>query len=316
MSAFSRYVDRAREGRTGIGYLIAGIVIIVLAWAATTTAALVIGTFASGLVARFGPGGAGDGRQLPWTLMQDFLASPAGIVAVLASFIGMSFGVFLAVRLVQGRRFGGVLGASGRLAWAHFGKGLAASLLTAALAEIATYFVDPSLRRTGLPVLAWLGWCVPLTLLLFVQISAEELMFRGYLPQTLAARFRSPLVWAGLPVVLFTLLHWNGETGAAMQGATLLSIGAFALLAIVLVVKTGNLGAGMGAHLGLNMFGILFVSHMSWLSGAALFASRPLDAGRWSTLDALLIGLFGIASFGLTLLLLIHPRSPLSVVEA
>jgi len=81
-------------------------------------------------------------------------------------------------------------------------------------------------------------------------------------------------------------------------------------------VKTGNLGAGIGAHLGLNMFGILVVSHVSWLSGVALFQGKPMDVGEWSAFDAILVAVLGAAPFALMALLLLHPRSPLRVGEA
>ena len=101
-----------------------------------------------------------------------------------------------------------------------------------------------------------------------------------------------------------------------MTAAMLASIAAFAATATVLVVRTGNLAAGIGAHLGLNTFGILVVSHMSWLSGVALLNGQPVDVGEWSGLDAFLVGVFGVAPFVLVALLLLHPRSPLRVGEA
>ncbi len=306
-SAFIRYVDRAREGRTALWCICVGAAVILLVWAIVTVVAFIVGAVLSGFLP-----GVGD----PGALMQLFLASPGGDATALASFLGMSGGVFLAVRLVHGRPFATVLGASGRIAWRNFARGLAAALIASALAELATFFIDPSLKRNAIGLGAWLAWLVPLAALLFVQVSAEELAFRGYLMQSLAARFRSPLVWALIPIALFTALHWDAHSPPAMKTAMLLSIGAFAVLATALVVRTGNLGAGIGVHLGLNAFGILFVAHMSWLSGGALFVSRPLDAGGWSLLDSLLVGIASIGSFGLMAVFLLHPRSPLRVGEA
>ncbi len=306
-SAFLRYVDRAREGRTALWCIGAGAAVILLVWAFVTIVAFIVGAVWSGFLP-----GVGD----PGAFMQVFLASPGGAATALASFLGMSGGVFLAVRLVHGRPFATVLGASGRIAWRDFSRGLAAALIASALAEGAAFFVDPSLRRNTIGLTAWLIWLAPLVLLLFVQVSAEELAFRGYLMQSLAARFRSPLVWALIPVALFTALHWDAHSPPAMKAAMLLGIGAFAVLATALVVRTGNLGAGIGTHLGLNAFGILFVAHMSWLSGGALFVSRPLDSGDWSLLDTLLVGVANVGNFALMAVFLLHPRSPLKVGEA
>ncbi len=308
-SAFLRYVERAREGRTGLWRLAVGIVLIVVLWAASTLIAFFAGVFMGGFVVE---GGTGD----PWAVVNAFFVSPPGVATALATFVGLAGGVLLVVKLVHRRPSGSVLGASGRLSWRDLSRGFAASLIATGLAEIASAFMDPSFHRSEIGIGAWLLWVVPLTLFLFVQVAAEELAFRGYLLQSLAARFRSPLVWALLPILLFTALHWDAQSAPAIKAAILVSIAAFAVTATILVVRTGNLGAGLGVHLGLNMFGILFVSHMSWLSGAALFASQPLDTGNWSPLDAVLIAASGIASFALVLLLLLYPRSPLRVGEA
>ena len=56
------------------------------------------------------------------------------------------------------------------------------------------------------------AWAARLPLALpaiLVQSAAEELAFRGFLMQSLAARFRSALVWWLLPAALFGALHWN-----------------------------------------------------------------------------------------------------------
>jgi membrane protease YdiL (CAAX protease family) len=302
--AFRRYVDRAREGKLGLWRLAAGIVLVLVVWALVTIVALTGAAVLAGRVlAEIDPRGAFDA----------FLATPAGVAAALATFLGMAGGVWLALKLVDRRSFGTVLGATGRFAWGDFWRGLAASLIASGLAEIATFFVDPSLERSAIGLGEWFLWLAPLTALLFVQVSAEELAFRGYLMQSLAARFRSPLVWALIPIVLFTILHWDSLSSPTMKAAMLVSIAAFAVLATALVVQTGNLGAGTGAHLGLNLFGIVVVSHMSWLPGGALFASEPLDTGSWSPVEAVLIALSAIASFALMGLALLHPGSPLKV---
>lgn len=308
--AFRRYVQLAEDGHAQLWRLLVGIVLVVLVWGAATVVTFTGGAYLGG----FAPGGAAHADA--WPVVSAFFATPAGVATALASFVGLCAGVFLAVRAVHGRPAATVLGAGRRLSWRGFVRGLAASLLASGLAEAATILVDPSIERSAVGLGAWLLMFVPLAVLLFVQVSAEELAFRGYLVQSLAARFRSPLVWAVLPALLFTLLHWDSQSAPPMKAAMLLSIGAFAASATILLVRTGNLGAGIGAHLGLNMIGILFVSHVSWLSGAALYRSRPLDTGAWSGLDAALVGGFGIASFALMLLLLLDRRSPLRVDEA
>jgi hypothetical protein len=98
-----------------------------------------------------------------------------------------------------------------------------------------------------------------------------------------------------------------------MHATMLLTIGAFAALATMLVHATGNLGAAMGVHLGMNFCGILIVSHAGWLNGAALFVSRPLEGEGWSSFDAAYMAVVGIGSMAAVWWLLADARSPLKL---
>ncbi|TIR99076.1 MAG: CPBP family intramembrane metalloprotease, partial [Mesorhizobium sp.] len=88
---------------------------------------------------------------------------------------------------------------------------------------------------------------------------------------------------------------------------------AFALLLTLLVYVTGNLGAAFGAHLGNNLIGFLLISHQQSYNSFALFNAKPLEGPGWTNWDAVLIAAIGIVSTLLTMLLLLHRRSPLKV---
>jgi len=305
-STFERYVDQARNGRTAVWRILLGVLLIGLVWAIFSIVAFVAPAIVTTLV---------RGESVSALSLEAFASDPYGIALMLASFIGIWPGVWLALRLLHRRPFNTVLGAGGRLAWGDFGRALVATLIVSLLSEIAVLPIDASIERGTISLGGWLLWLAPLTALLFVQISAEELAFRGYLMQSLAARFRSPIVWGVLPAAFFTLIHWNVEASAAMHATMLLTIGAFAALATVLVHATGNLGAALGVHLGMNFCGILLVSHAGWLNGAALFVSRPLEAEGWSSIEAVYMAVVGIGSMALVWRLLVDPRSPLKLVS-
>jgi predicted permease len=149
--------------------------------------------------------------------------------------------------------------------------------------------------------------------LTLLQTSSEEVLFRGYLLRGLASRFGNPMIWAGLPVLLFASLHWSASSTLAINACVLVSIIAFALVLTLLVYATGNLGAAFGAHLGNNLTGFLLISHQQSYNSFALFNARPLEGPGWTTSDAVLIAAIGVVSSLLTGLLLLHPRSPLKV---
>ena len=121
---------------------------------------------------------------------------------------------------------------------------------------------------------------LPLALgLVMIQISAEELLFRGYLQSQLAAQFRHPIVWMAIPSVLFGLLHYSPNM--AGENAWVLVVWAciFGVAAADLTARSGTLGPALALHFTNNIFAILFAAPQGNLDGAALYTfPLKLDA--------------------------------------
>ncbi|TPM10661.1 MULTISPECIES: type II CAAX endopeptidase family protein [unclassified Mesorhizobium] len=305
-AVFEHYRNTANE-KTTLPRLLLGTGIVVLFWAASTAVVLLGGTYA------FFAWRTAQGAAAPAGGMQGFLASPIGILTALASFAGIWIGLWIAMRWVHGEKLSALLGNSRRISRSGFVKGLVAVLVTSLVSEVLLYLMQPEIARGSIALSSWLLFLIPILALTFLQTSSEEVLFRGYLLRGLAYRFRSPFVWALLPGLLFTSLHWSASASAAINACVLVSIAAFALLLTLVVYATGNLGAALGAHLGNNLTGFLLISHQESYNSFALFTARPLEGPGWATSDAVLIAMIGIACSLLTALLLLHPRSPLSV---
>ena len=91
--------------------------------------------------------------------------------------------------------------------------------------------------------------------------------------QQLGARFASPVIWAGLPALLFGMGHFN-PAGAAdnawlVVGATFL----FGLVAADLTARSGALGGAIGFHFANNVFALLLVATDGTITGLALYAT-------------------------------------------
>lgn len=297
-SAFERY-RHSPNARTTLPRLLLGTGIVVLFWAATTVAVLVGGTYA--FIAW---------QATPSSGIQGFLASPLGILTALVSFAGIWIGLWVAMRWVHGEKLSALLGNSRRVSWPSFLKGLIAVLITSFISEVLLYLLQPQITRGPISLLLF---AIPIAALTLLQTSSEEVLFRGYLLRGLANRFTSPVIWALLPALLFTSLHWSASSSPAINACVLASIAAFALLLTLIVYATGNLGAALGAHLGNNLTGFLLISHQESYNSFALFNARPLEGPGWATSDAVLIAFIGIACSMLTIVLLLHPRSPLKV---
>ncbi|MBU3671168.1 MAG: CPBP family intramembrane metalloprotease [Sinobacteraceae bacterium] len=79
-----------------------------------------------------------------------------------------------------------------------------------------------------------------------IQASSEELIFRGYLLPSLAARLS-----IGVTVLLSILLFTVGHPGSGIYGT--LGVAAFAAVFALAVLKTGTVSYGAGAHVANNL---------------------------------------------------------------
>ena len=198
--------------------------------------------------------------------------SPTGTLLILATFFGMALGPLLAARLLHKRSFGSVFGPMHRTL-RDFAIAAAICLGLYALLLLIPSEASPA---PNLALSVWLP-LLPLALAgILLQTGAEEVLFRGYLQQQLAARFASPLIWMVLPSVLFALGHYQPELMGDNAWLIVVAVGLFAILAADLTAVTGSIGAAWGFHFANNTVGILFVAMDGPLSGLALYLS-PFD---------------------------------------
>jgi membrane protease YdiL (CAAX protease family) len=191
-----------------------------------------------------------------------------GLTALLWSFLLLLLPLLLVTRALHRRSLASLMGPPRRALRDAVRVALPLGLLAVAMMPFAV-LSDAAGRRHDLGT--WLMW-LPVALPgLIVQVSAEELLFRGYLQQQLAARFRSAFVWMALPSALFALLHFApGDFGG---NAVLIAVwaGVFGLLAADLTARTGTIGAALGLHLATNFSAIFLVGLWGQLDGLALW---------------------------------------------
>lgn len=198
----------------------------------------------------------------------------SSVLFVLYCFGLIMLGVAVALRVAHNRGIAGLLGER-RLFMRQFFSVLAIMvLLFGALAILPPWDMGAPLVP-NVPMAAWLT-VLPLALgAVLVQVSAEEILFRGYLQQQLAARFGSPLIWLVVPSVLFASGHYAPEAGD-LGLLLVVWAGLFGILAADLTARAGTLGPAIALHFMNNTVAILFVSMPDGLSGLALYHS-PFD---------------------------------------
>jgi len=131
----------------------------------------------------------------------------------------------------------------------------------------------------NLSLATWLT-LLPLALAgLLVQTLAEELVFRGYFLQQLAARLRSPFWWMVVPSLLFGSLHYDPSAGVMNAGLIVGVTSVFGLIAADLTARTGSLGAAWGFHFANNFTALCILSMDGALTGLSLFRTDVVLRG-------------------------------------
>lgn len=195
---------------------------------------------------------------------------PVPLLVLLGSFGFVTIGALVAAQVIQRRAPLGLIGPL-PLAWRQF-----RAVLVMLVAISAVLMVLPP-YDAGAPVvenLAFGTWLalLPLALLaVLVQVSAEEILFRGYVQQALAARFSHPLVWMALPAALFAAGHYIPAEAGENAVPIALWAGLFGILMADLTARAGTLGPAIAVHLVNNVTALLFVSLPDTLSGLALY---------------------------------------------
>lgn len=146
--------------------------------------------------------------------------------------------------------------------------------------------------RPNLPFGSWIFWMIPAIPLLFVQVSSEELIFRGYLMQELAARFKARWVWFLIPSIIFGFLHYD-PTRMGSNALLIVAITTFfGIIAADVTVRTGNLGAAFGLHFMNNLQAMLLLSLDGTLNGLSLFVTNTHVSDQAVVRTMLLSSLF------------------------
>lgn len=290
-SAFQRYVAPA-ERDASLWRTLAGLGIIVLGWLVWTTVVL------TGWVLPDVASGVPVGRAIARLENGFRTGEPAAIAVTLLTFAGIWPSTWVALRLVHRRRFRTVLGPGGGPA-GDLALGVACALLLWLLGTLAGLLLVGMPQRSALGLLPWLLWLVPMAALVFLQAGGEELIFRGYLLQNLAALGLGPWAWAILPSLVFAFLHYDATRAEGINWLYIATVLVFGLIAVVLVWRTGALWAGIGFHAANNFGALTLIGVEGLTEGSQLFIQPVADKGMLIAID-----------FGVMALMLVWLASP------
>ncbi len=293
---FDRWLDAARP-KASLWRTLVGVLIIVTVWMGWSF--LVV--LATILVSAFTVREAFDLNEVITSIVE--AETPLMTLVILSTFLGLWFGVWIALRLMHdGQRMKTLFSPEGRVRGNEFAQGLlvvAGYLAINIGLSLAAGFVP---YRSALPVQDWAVFALPVALLIYFQSSGEELAFRGYLVQQLGARFNSAIVWGFLPAFLFGWGHFTSEPTLEFGLYYVASTTLFGLVAAATIWRTGGLAAAMGLHVGNNIAAFLLVGIDDTMSSTQLWL--------WTADDMVNVSVFDLTTIALLLAYVLSPWTP------
>ena len=197
--------------------------------------------------------------------------TPAGLMVQLASYGFLGLATAFVTERLHHRPARSLIGARGqglRLMTRGFLGAMTFYMVVQFMPPWSDFAAIEEIRPAGPWLLA-----LPLALAaLLVQTASEELLYRGYLQQQIAARFAHPAIWMVVPNLIFASVHWNEGSGWADNWQYVIWAFCFGLACSDLTARAGNLGPAIGLHLANNAYAFLFFGEVGGLdSGLSLF---------------------------------------------
>jgi len=257
-AAYETLIAAARDKTTPVR-LVLGVVLL-------APVSMILSTFVLGfLIGALGFAG-GDDEAMGAVLNG---RSAQAVLLLLFSFTGYILALAIVLRLVHGRHLAGLIGPApltldqGRRVF----LAVAAFLVVFVLVPAGEGFALSRQHAFG----EWVIFLLPALAGILVQVSAEELVFRGYFQSHLAALARNPLIWMGAPALLFGLLHYDVRTYGDNAWLIVLWAIGFGLAAADITARAGTLGPAIAMHVANNALAFLIAAPEGYLDGLALY---------------------------------------------
>ena len=295
---FQQWVDAARP-RHQLWRTLLGLLLITVVWFIWTFALILI-AIGSNLI-------DANSFRVMYGMAESQLSyaqTVAVLLVALATIWGFAIGVWAVLKLLHKRQLDTLGAWNRRFSMSQFGIGCAIAAGYLAVSLTWSIVSGNAPRRSELETATWLLTLGPIALIIFMQAASEELIFRGYLPQQLAARFSNPIVWGFLPSLAFGFMHAANSPENQTYAVYYVVIAAvMGMVMLAMVWRTGSLAAAIGFHFINNVGALTLAGADSGSSSLALFVWRSDQLMHGASTELLLIGVL--------LAFVLSPFSPL-----
>ncbi len=206
---------------------------------------------------------------------------------------------WIVTRYLHKRSFLTIISSNGRIDWRIWQIGAIVMSLYLIVSVVINFLTTEPPQQYS--VVDWIPLALSMLVLTFFQTAAEEIVFRGYLLQQLAARFQSRWVWMVAPSLVFGALHYNTTVFGNNVWLVVANASVLGILLADLTSRVGTLSAAMGIHFANNVFALIIIALPGQASGGALFLSTANPKSPEAALGIMFSLVITVALYGVFL---------------
>ncbi|MBI5933356.1 MAG: CPBP family intramembrane metalloprotease [Chloroflexi bacterium] len=199
-------------------------------------------------------------------------------VVLMSSFIPFFIAEVATVTLIHRRPFRSLITTAARVDWKRVWQGAGIWLLVAALISLVEALLYPGRYVFSFDAKNWIAIAVASLILIPIQSSAEEFLFRGYLLQHAGLKVKNVVALSLLSGFLFTLPHLGNPEVIEMGALMTVFYFVTGVFLAVITLKDNGLELALGMHASNNIFSSLFASYTNdAIQTPALFTIGEFD---------------------------------------
>ena len=210
------------------------------------------------------------------------ISTNLGLVLMMLPFITGLITAILLLRPLHKRSFAEVVNGTKTIRWNRAFTGFAIWFVIMAIYFIVDYTVDPSNYVLQFNISAFLPLLLISALLIPLQTTFEELLFRGYLGQAIGAWTKNRWLVMIIPAILFGLMHIaNPEVKEYGFWIAMPQYIMFGLVFGLITVLDDGIEVSMGLHAANNIFASLMITNKaSALQTEAVFNQQIVNPNK------------------------------------
>jgi membrane protease YdiL (CAAX protease family) len=189
-----------------------------------------------------------------------FFEPNLNLFLLLISFVFSLVGIYFVVRFLHHQKFLSIITARKKMDWKRVGFSFCIWALFTLVSTLLMCYLNPADFKINFQLIPFLILVVIATLLVPIQTSVEELIFRGYLMQGFANLSKNRWFPLLMTSSIFGLMHlFNPEVDKMGNIIMVYYIGTGLLLGIITLMDDG-MELALGFHAANNLIGALLVT--------------------------------------------------------